>query len=264
MPELPEVEAARRRTQRVLAGRRLVAVTAQEDPVVFAGQSGRQVAAALRGRRVETVQRKGKHLWLELDRRPWLALHFGMTGGLLLDRGGERPRFWKLELVTDHGRRVVYADARRFGRIRLQQDPPRQPPISELGFDPLHDLPSARELERLLARRTAPLKAVLLDQSVFAGVGNWVADEVLYQSALSPRRSAAGLQLGEVRRLRRALRAVIERAVAVNADSDRFPRSWLFHYRWGRDAAARTWRRERIVHETIGGRTTAWVPTRQR
>jgi formamidopyrimidine-DNA glycosylase len=264
MPELPEVEAARRRTQRVLAGRRLVAVAAQEDPVVFAGGSGRRVAQALRGRRVDSVQRKGKHLWLELDRRPWLALHFGMTGGLQVDRGGERPRFWKLELVTDQGRRVVYADARRFGRIRLQQDPQREPPISELGFDPLHDLPSARELLRLLARRKAPLKAVLLDQSVFAGVGNWVADEVLYQSALGPRRSAAGLHLDEVRRLRRALRAVIEHAVAVNADSDRFPRSWLFHYRWGRDATARTWRQERIVHETIGGRTTAWVPTRQR
>jgi formamidopyrimidine-DNA glycosylase len=182
-----------------------------------------------------------------------------------VDRGGEdRPRFWKLEMVTDRGVRVVYADARRFGRIRLQQDPPQEPPISKLGFDPLHDLPTAHALKRMLVRRTAPLKAVLLDQSVFAGVGNWVADEVLYQAALSPRRPAAGLDLDEVRRLRRALRAVIEHSVEVDADSDRFPRSWLFHYRWGRDASARTWRKEPIVHETIGGRTTAWVPSRQR
>jgi formamidopyrimidine-DNA glycosylase len=67
-----------------------------------------------------------------------------------------------------------------------------------------------------------------------------------------------------VARLRGQLRAIIRRAVAVRGDSDRFPRSWLFHRRWGRAAEARTWRAEPIVHETVGGRTTAWVPTRQR
>jgi formamidopyrimidine-DNA glycosylase len=95
-------------------------------------------------------------------------------------------------------------------------------------------------------------------------VGNWVADEVLYQAGISPHRRAASLTLPELRRLRSRLQSVVHRAVAVEADSDRFPRSWLFHKRWGRDASAETSRRERIVHHTIGGRTTAWVPRRQR
>ena len=265
MPELPEVEAQRRRIERWLKGRRIAAVAVADDPIVFAGASARSVAGALRGRRVCSAKRRGKHLWLELDRRPWPAFHFGMTGWFsYYRREEERPRFWKIELLTDDGRRVAYTDPRRFGRIRLQQDPPREAPIARLGFDPLEGLPPARDLAARLARRKAPLKAVLLDQSVFAGVGNWIADEVLYQARLSPRRPASSLSLAEVTRLRRRLHDVVARAVAVGADSDRFPRSWLFHVRWGRRVGALTSRDEAIVHETIGGRTTAWVPTRQK
>jgi formamidopyrimidine-DNA glycosylase len=264
MPELPEVEAQRRRVQRWLKGRRLAAVTVADDPVVLAGLSPRGLTEALRGRRVKAVRRRGKHLWLELDRRPWPSFHFGMTGWFsFYRREEERPRFWKIELVADDGRRLAYTDPRRFGRIRLQQDPAREAPIALLGFDPLEGLPPARELAGHLARRKAPLKAVLLDQSLFAGVGNWVADEVLYQARLSPRRPASSLGMAEVRRLRDKLHDVIARAVAVGADSDRFPPTWLFHSRWGRRAGALTARAEAIVHETIGGRTTAWVPSRQ-
>jgi len=265
VPELPEVESQRRRVQRWLKGRRLSAVNVVEDPVVYAGRSARSVAAALRGRRVQAVRRRGKHLWMELDRRPWPAFHFGMTGWFsFYRREEERPRFWKIELVAADGRRLAYTDPRRFGRIRLQQDPAHEPPIARLGFDPLEGLPPTRDLALHLARRKAPLKAVLLDQALFAGVGNWVADEVLYQARLSPRRPAASLSAAEVRRLRDRLHDVIARAVSVNADSDRFPRTWLFHTRWGRRVGALTARDEPIVHETIAGRTTAWVPTRQR
>ena len=265
MPELPEAETARRLAERTLVGRRIVEAAAADDPIVFAGASGRRVADWLRGRRVLAARRKGKHNWLELDRRPWLSFHFGMSGDLhVYRRAAERPRFWKLEMVTDRGHRVALTDVRRFGRIRLLQDPANEPPISRLGFDALDGLPPAPDLHAVLQRRKAPLKAVLLDQSVFAGVGNWIADEVLYQAALSPRRPAASLRPAEVSRLRRTLHAIVRRAVDLGGESDRFPKTWLFHHRWGRNAGARTGRREAIVHETIGGRTTAWVPTRQR
>ena len=264
MPELPEAETARRLAERTLVGRRIVDAFAFDDPIVFAGTSARRVAAWLRGRCVRAARRKGKHNWLELDRRPWLAFHFGMSGGLhAYRRAEERPRFWKLEVVTDRGQRVAITDVRRFGRIRLLQDPENEPPISRLGFDALHGLPPAPDLFAVLQRRKAPLKVVLLDQSVFAGVGNWIADEVLYQAALSPLRPASSLTPAEVARVRRTLHAIVRRTVDVGGESDRFPRTWLFHHRWGRNAEARTARHERIVHQTVGGRTTAWVPGRQ-
>ena len=76
MPEPPEVESQRRRVQRWLKGRRIAAVNVFDDPVVFGGQAPRTVVSAVRGRRVRAVGRRGKHLWLELDRRPWIAFHF--------------------------------------------------------------------------------------------------------------------------------------------------------------------------------------------
>ena len=259
------MEAARVMLERELRGRRIAAVATVDDPIVYAGVTPRRLAAALRGRRVQRAGRKGKHLWLELDRRPWPVFHFGMTGRFRVYADErDRPRFWKLELNVAGGPSIAFADARLFGRIRLQQRPEAEAPISALGYDVLSGLPPVEELARVLARRKAPIKAVLLDQAVFAGVGNWVADEALFQARISPHRPAASLETAEVKALRARLIAIVVRAVAVGADSDRFPRGWLFHRRWGRNALAVTSRAERIRHETIGGRTAAWVPSRQR
>jgi formamidopyrimidine-DNA glycosylase len=174
------------------------------------------------------------------------------------------PRFTKLELQLDDGGLIAWTNARRLGRVRLVDDPEAEPPVSALGFDPLLDPPALPEFRRLLARRRAPLKAVLLDQSFAAGVGNWVADEVLYQARLDPRRLACDLGPAETKRLLGALRRVVQRAVDVDADSDRFPRDWLFHRRWGKDPRARAAGGHPIAFIEIAGRTTAWVPAVQR
>jgi formamidopyrimidine-DNA glycosylase len=107
------------------------------------------------------------------------------------------------------------------------------------------------------------VKGLLLDQAFTAGVGNWIADEVLYQAGIDPRRPAGDLDADEVKRLRAKLRHVVRKAVDVDAEKDRFPRTWLFHRRWGKEEGAVTARGERIEHITVAGRTTAWVPTHQ-
>ena len=278
MPELPEVEAARGLVMRTARGRRIVRVVAADDPIVFEGVPAATFRKALVGRRILAAHRHGKHLWLELDGRPWPCLHFGMSGGLHApDRTsvklksstttggtGWPPRFMKLRLVLDDGGELVYADARRLGRVRLRHDPAAEPPISLLGFDALVALPTAKEMADVLATRSSPIKAVLLDQSFSAGVGNWIADEVLFQARIAPARPARSLSLAEVRKLRAAIRLVVGTAVRVGADGDRFPRSWLFHVRWGKTLGAVTSRGESIRHDTIGGRTTAWVPKLQK
>ena len=265
--------------RRVALGRRIADVWCARDPIVFEGAPPARVSAALRGRRVLAVHRHGKHLWLELDRRPWPCFHFGMTGGfhvpgargVRLVSSGRRtrgdvwpPRFAKLRLAFDDGGELAMADARRLGHIRLRHDPPGEPPISRLGFDALRGVPPAGRFVELLLDRSAPVKAVLLDQSFAAGVGNWIGDEVLYQARIDPRRRAGTLSGAEARRVRARLISVVTTAVNARADSDRFPRTWLFHRRWGRDADAVTARGERIRHDTIGGRTAAWVPAVQR
>ncbi len=279
MPELPEVEAARVIAQRVAAGRRIVAAHCTEDPIVFEGVSAARFTRALKGRRVTSVRRRGKHLWVELDRRPWPTFHFGMAGGFhstamrgvrLVSHGSvDRfadwpPRFTKLRLTFDDGGELVMTDGRRLGRIRLREDPLREPPISLLGWDALHELPPPARFLAALRERTAPIKAVLLDQGFAAGVGNWIADEVLYQARIAPARRAHTITPAEAGRLRARIRSVMKTAVGARSDSDGFPRTWLFHHRWGKNADARTARGERIRHTTVGGRTTAWVPSVQR
>jgi formamidopyrimidine-DNA glycosylase len=278
MPELPEVEAARVLATRAARGRRIVRVWCADDPIVFERVPAVRFERALTGRRIAKVHRHGKHLWFELDTRPWPCFHFGMSGGLHVpDRRSVRlrssrvragaawpPRFTKLRLALDDGGELVYADARRLGRVRLRQDPAAEPPISLLGFDALVGLPSTGAMAEVLGTRTAPVKAVLLDQAFSAGVGNWIADEVLYQARIAPGRPARSLDLDEVRRLRAAIRLVIGVAVRAGADGDRFPRRWLFHSRWGKAVGAITARGERIRFDTIGGRTTAWAPARQK
>jgi formamidopyrimidine-DNA glycosylase len=278
MPELPEVEAARILVMRAARGRRITRVVCTDDPIVFEGVPASRFRRALVGRRILRAHRHGKHLWLALDGRPWPCFHFGMSGGLHApDRtsvklkssrisGGAAwpPRFTKLRLMLDDGGELVYADARRLGRVRLRHDPSAEPPISRLGFDALMSLPTARAMADVLATRPAPIKAVLLDQSFSAGVGNWIADEVLYQARIAPGRAARSLSPADVQRLRAAIRLVVGTAVRVGADGDRFPRSWLFHTRWGKRVGAVTARGESIRHETIGGRTTAWVPKLQK
>ena len=179
MPELPEVEAARRLLTRSAVGRRILDVRAAPDSIVFQGVSPARIRRALLGARVVGAHRHGKHLWLELDRRPWPCFHFGMSGGIEVRgrrhqklvhegrRAHERqwpPRFLKLHLTLDDGTEVVFCDARRLGRVRLRHDPAAEPPISLLGFDALHDLPPVGRLAELFGARAAPVKAVLLDQ----------------------------------------------------------------------------------------------------
>jgi formamidopyrimidine-DNA glycosylase len=277
MPELPEVETARRAAAAVAVGRRITGIVVADDRIVFEGRPPARIRRALRGRRIRAVRRHGKHLWFELDRRPWLGVHFGMAGGLSTTRrrpvrlrssrgrvdSGWPPRFTRLLLEFDDGGALAIADGRRLGRIRLRRDPATEPPLMGLGFDALRGLPPPARFRAMARARVAPVKALLLDQSFAAGVGNWIADEVLYQARIAPRRPVRSLTDAELDRLRARLRVVVGTAVRLGADGDRFPRTWLFHRRWDRRPGI-TVRGDPIRWETIAGRTTAWVPTVQR
>lgn len=278
MPELPEVESARRLAEEVALGHRVDDAWCADDPIVFEGLTAAEARENLQGRRIEAVHRHGKHLWLTFDQPPHPLFHFGMTGALITpDREPLRlasapeakpdtwpPRFCKLSLTFDDGSTLAFTNARRLGRVRFRQFPEEEAPLKDLGFDPLLAPPEAMTLVKMLKSRKRPLKALLLDQSFAAGVGNWIADEVLYQARLDPRRPANTLTTTETHRLRSALVEVVRIAVDANADKNQFPSDWLFHHRWRARPGARTSRGEVIERITVAGRTTAWVPKRQR
>jgi formamidopyrimidine-DNA glycosylase len=280
VPELPEVETVRRTLSNALKGKRIVSAEFPVDDIVHSKLKPEAMEQAVLGAKVLDVGRKGKYWWLELDRRPWLFGHLGMAGWVrdldkdsirLREHGNApwedengRPRFLKMLLEAEDGKRVAMTDGRRLARLWLAESPAHSKNIAALGPDVYADPPTPAELHKNLLKRKAPIKAILLDQSVFAGVGNWIADEVLYHAGVAPARLGSSLTMKETERLAAALHKIVSKAVEVGANKEEFPETWLFHKRWGGDRGHDEIEGETIVRQPIGGRTTAWVPSRQK
>lgn len=278
MPELPEVEGARRLVKRNCVGKRSTKAIIGDDDKVIAGIAPRELERALEGRSLVAAKRRGKQMWWDFDAGPSLLLHFGMTGGLVIkgvgaahyksfaiDDSSWPPRFCKLELHFEDGTQLAFCDSRRFAKVRFLEQPEQQPPISELGWDPLLDMPPLEDFAAQLARQRRAIKALLLDQSFSAGVGNWVADEVLYQAAIHPEQPAHSIPAEQVAALHHAIRHVCQLACEVEADADKFPPTWLFHHRWGKGSGTKSKvGGHTIEHITVGGRTSAVVPAVQK
>lgn len=285
MPELPEVESVRIKLSKELKGEIVKeVVTDPHDRWLYKNVSANKVEKALTGAKITGAGRKGKYFWLELNRRPWPVFHFGMSGNVALfekKKGGGHKKIWggvelqsegednekllwhsRLMLIMKSGVEMAFLDPRRFGRMWLAEDPWKLPEIKRLGGDPLLDFPSSQELSKMLARRKAPVKSVMLDQKVFAGIGNWLADEILFQSKIDPHRLASKLSAREISRIHGKTKEVCHLAVEAKAVYERFPKKWLFHVRWGKKAGFAGGKE--IRHDEIGGRTTAWVPAIQK
>jgi formamidopyrimidine-DNA glycosylase len=162
---------------------------------------------------------------------------------------------------------MAFTDVRRLARVSLTTNSPLQDaPISNLGFDPLLNMPDVQKFGELVLNRKSAIKALLLDQQFSAGIGNWIADEVLFQSHIHPGQYAHTLNQEQINMLHEKIVYVCKTAVDVNAEARLFPDSWLFHYRWGKGNKNGAFMPdgERIVFETIGTRTTAIVPSVQK
>ena len=243
----------------MLRHRTMVRARSVVDDMMRPELTPRRFRSAVKGRRVLGVERRGKYLWLRFDRPPHLVLHFGMTGEFVYDLR-PRPKHWRFELALDNGGLFTLVDPRRFGRVLLVNEPLQEPPVSELGFDPWLDRVSPATFTQAVQARSAPIKAILLDQSFAAGVGNWIADDVLYLAGIDPRRRGRELSNAECRRVLQKLLHVVRVATEAGSHAERFPRKWLFHLRWGRHIGIKTRDGRPVRFATVAGRSTAWVP----
>ncbi|KAL6873430.1 hypothetical protein ACP4OV_013512 [Aristida adscensionis] len=280
MPELPEVEAARRALEAHCVGRRIArCAVADDDKVVVAGGVTRVgFERAMVGRTIVAAHRRGKNLWLRLDAPPFPSFQFGMAGAIyikgvpvtkykrsVVNSTEEWPsKYSKFFVELDDGLEFSFTDKRRFARVRLFEDPETVPPISELGPDALFEPMSIETFVEFLGRKKIGVKALLLDQSFVSGIGNWIADEVLYQvlSRIHPLQIASSLSRESCEALHQSIQEVIKYAVEVDAECDRFPEEWLFHHRWGKKPGKVNGKKIEFI--TAGGRTTAYVPQLQK
>jgi formamidopyrimidine-DNA glycosylase len=272
MPELPEVEMARRLIADRALHRRIVDVD-DSDSYVARPHAPGELRSALNGRSLTATHRRGKTIWLETSpvgdagvNGPELGIHLGMSGRIVVTdpdgtvaEGGDPYRYntgpgpgrWsRFTLTFADGGSLVLRDPRRLGRVRLNPD------IGALGPDAAQVTPA--QFRALLTRGTIAVKARLLDQSKIAGIGNLLADEILWQARVSPQERVDCLSAAQVNRMYRAVRSVLEAAMAGGGAhigdmiAARHPGGTC-----PRDGAP-------MVHGTVGGRSTWWCSREQR
>jgi formamidopyrimidine-DNA glycosylase len=277
VPELPEVESARSAIERAALHRTIADVNDTDSWECRPHLPG-DIRDALLGRRLTGAFRRGKSMWCEtsgVDRDPTpgpvLGIHLGMSGRILVtDDGGElteggdwlggrygrgaeqperKPVWDRFTLTFEDGGTLRLFDKRRLGRVRLDPD------LEALGPDA--ELVSLDEFRERVGRGTAPVKARLLDQSVIAGVGNLLADETLWQAALSPRRPSNELSSDELATLHHALQVATKSAISNGGVHT----GTIIEFRQVGRHCPRCG--TEMTRATVGGRTTWWCPTEQ-
>jgi formamidopyrimidine-DNA glycosylase len=272
MPELPEVEFARRSWQRWAARRRVKTVTAAASRVLRPATP--RALEVLRGATFVAFDRRGKNLLLTArkgrqDVGVWS--HLGMTGKWLRRKtGDEQPRFVRAAITLDDGHTLYYCDMRLFGRLQIVPGAhfDALPEVAGLGPDPLGDGIDRARLAERLAKSRLPIKVVLLDQRILAGVGNIQAGEALFRARLDPRRPASSLTRPEVGRLatgiEKSLQATLSRfdeAVGPGGDIEYVEEGaenpFLVYDRAGERCPRKNGEIQRIVQ---AGRSTFFCP----
>ena len=227
MPELPEVETIRRQLAPALEGRVLDRLEVL-DPRWCDPAAPQELAAAVEGRAIEAVTRRGKYLTLELSDEVYVTMHLRMTGNLLrVAAGDEEPGHLRVRF-TIGSERLLFVDVRRFGTgvVLLGAEARDAYFAARVGVEPLSPDFTAEALRALAKGRRAPVKAFLLSQERIAGVGNIYADEALYRARIHPLRPVGTLRRGQVAELRDAVVESLEAGIdARGATIDDFRHS---------------------------------------
>lgn len=273
MPELAEVEFYRKRWDLAAKGQKIIAVETHDRARIFRGVDLASLHRALTGATLQSSATAAKQMLFRFSREAWLGIHLGMTGELSVEPAGHTVgRHAHLVLRTKH-HTLVFADPRMFGRVQFHLG--AKPPTWWTSIAPAilsRDFTVATVAAFLRRRSRAPIKAVLLMQERFPGIGNWMADEILWRAAIHPKRLAGSLTPEEVRTLWRECRTVCRLALdAIAGRAKKFPpdlnvnipKTWLFTHRWRKGGRCpRTG--QPLAHGVVGGRTTCWSPARQK
>jgi formamidopyrimidine-DNA glycosylase len=243
MPELPEVETVARDLQRWVAGATITGATVTWDRTVRHPQPAEAFVAEINGATIGRVSRRAKTVLIHLEDGRVMTVALRMTGALIVTPAGTPPDpYARVVFTLADGRELRYRDVRKFGRIGLWPGGglrgvgagrgTRSKKVAEgttryrigevfsgHGPEPLSSSFSSRRFAERLARRSAKLKTLLLDQSFIAGVGNIYADEALWRARLHPLRAADTLDEGEIRRLHRTVRQVLREGIANRGSS---------------------------------------------
>jgi len=260
MPELAEVEFLRRRWD-VGVGQNILDVALHSEKRIFRGNDLAALRRVLPGAKLIGSEARGKQMLFRFNRDAWLGVHLGMTGELRHEPRDFPPGRHDHLVLRQARQALVFSDPRLFGRILFHHGGAAPEWWSRLPPALTSDEFTLERMRAFLHRRArSPLKGVLLRQEFFIGIGNWMADEILWRARIHPRRAAGRLSAAERRELWKAIRFVCAGALRIVAkDYSDPPASWLFRHRWAKGGRCPRDGGE-LDRATIGGRTTAWCP----
>jgi formamidopyrimidine-DNA glycosylase len=263
MPELPDVEVFRRRLRGKAYGKRITTATLRAPRLARNG-SAASIKKGLEGNRFRGSRRHGKNLLIRLDRGGWLLLHFGMSGSL--EPFGERdaePGHTRMRIDFGDGTSLAYTSIRMLGRIDLVNSPKEFVASRSLGPDALDRRFDLGAFEAICERAgTKRIKALMMDQSLIAGIGNIYADEILFRARVhpsTPRNELSKRQLGGVfRSLKTVLGAAIEHGAGSEDFVERLPPGFLLPERRRKGQCPRCGTPLETL--TLSGRKTYYCP----
>jgi formamidopyrimidine-DNA glycosylase len=257
MPELPEVEDARKRLAKAAEGKVIARLRLLHPALAKRITPGR--LRGLKGRRIVRVERRGKHQLVHLDDGRTIAFHFRMNGDWEIGKvADEEPRFTRASLELENGTRVALTDMRALSTVELFDKGEGDP---ELGPEPSDPAFNADTLGVSLARRSGEIKPALLDQKMVAGIGNIYSSEALWLARISPKAKAASLSAHRRERLVRAIREVISDAPAGRYQEKKETSRWNVYDREGEKCPRCGATIKRIVQ---AGRSTFYCPVDQK
>ncbi len=262
MPELPEVEVLKYYFEEAALGKTIRAVGFHDKLNKIFKTDKQSLQNALTGTCFEQCTRIGKYLFAQTEKGPWLHFHFGMTGSLeLFMNEAGMPRFTRFSLLFEDGSNLAFTDSRKFGVVKLVESPEAY--RRQQGFG--KDLLTITEEEFItpLQKRNIAIKTALLDQKHFAGIGNWIADEMLFETGVHPEKKASALDQEELKALFEKAVNICKEAIAKDTHYGDFPCHFFVHYR-KEGALHPAHPKSPVERLVVGGRGTFIVPEKQK
>jgi len=217
MPELPEVETTVNEIKPHVVGKKIKSVETPGESSIACPPAA-EFREELKGRTITDGYRRGKHLIFPLDNGKYLLVHLRMTGALLAKKNSDEPdKFVRVIIRFGDGTAVHFRDVRRFGRMWLVES--AEEVTGDLGIEPLSEAFTAEALANMLKGRTTPVKSMLLNQNLIAGIGNMYADEALHAAAIHPLQPAGNLTPKQIKKLHQSIREVLEQGIRNNGAS---------------------------------------------
>ena len=264
MPELAEVEFYRKQWSQGLR-QKILSVHQNSGKRIFRGTDTKELERTLSGATLLDSFAHGKQMLFRFSKNSWVGVHLGMTGKLRCEKFPFIPHKHDHFVLHQKEQSLVFSDPRQFGRVLFHRGANAPEWWTKLPASLTSREFTFLNCKTFLKRHgKSPIKAVLLLQSGFPGIGNWMADEILWQSKIHPRCAAGKISEKDLRTLFQKIRFVCQQALRIiGKDFSDPPKSWLFQYRWKKIVKCPRCG-TMLQHATIGGRTTCWCSNCQK